>query len=87
MLTVHATWQFSLIGSIPKIKFIHWLRQCHRYLSPYMIYHSKILTTRAPYTYIHATHLTFCGRTLKHTLFEIVYEEEKEPQNKSMPIF
>ena len=52
-----------------------------------VIYPNKILTTRAPYTYIHVTHLTFCGRTLKHTLFEIVYEEKKEPQNKSMPIF
>ena len=44
------------------------------------------LTTHDPYTYIHFTHLIFCGRTLKCTLFEIVYEEKKEPQNKSMPI-
>ena len=41
----------------------------------------------APYTYIHITHLTFCGRTLKHTLLEIVYEEENEAQNKTMAIF
>ena len=31
----------------------------------------------------HTPHI--CGRTLKHTIFEIVYEEKKEPQNKSMP--
>ena len=85
--TAHATLQNSLIGSIPKIKFFHWSRQCHRYLGPYMISPNKSLTTRAPYTYIHVTHLTVCGRTLKHTLFEIVYEEKKEPQNKRMPIF
>ena len=45
------------------------------------------LTMRNLNTYIHVTHLTICGTTLKHTLFEMVYEEEKEPQNKSMPIF
>ena len=45
------------------------------------------LTTPAPYTYIHITHLTFCGRTLKHTIFEVVYEEKSNPKNKRMPIF
>ena len=86
ILTAHATQQNSLIGSIPKIEFSHWLRQCCQYLGPYMISPNKILTTCPPYTYIHVTHLTFCGRAPKHTLFKIVYEEEKEPQNKSMPI-
>ena len=57
--TVHATQQNFLIGSIPKIEFFHWLRQCCRYLGPYMISPNKILTTHAPYTYIHVTHLTF----------------------------
>ena len=78
-LTVHATQQNSLIGSIPKIKFFYWPRQCHQYLGPYRIYPNKILTMHIPYTYIHVMNLTVCGRTLKHTLFEIVYEEEKEP--------
>ena len=87
LLIACTTQQNSLIGSIPKIKFFPWLRQCHQYLSPYAISPNKILTTHAPYTYVHVTHLTVCGRTLKHTLFEIVYEEKKEPQNKSMPIF
>ena len=64
MLTANATQQASPIGLIPKIKFIRWSRQCHQYLGPCMIYPNKSLTTRAPYTYIHATHLTFCGRTL-----------------------
>ena len=72
MLTAHKTQQNSLIGSIPKIKFFHWSRQCHRYLGPYMISPNKILTTCTPYTYIHVMHLTVCGRTLNHTLFEIV---------------
>ena len=79
--------QNFLICSIPKIEFFHWSRQCHQYLGPYVISTNKILTTHAPYTYIHVTHLTFCGRALKHILCEIVYEEKKEPQNKSMPIF
>ena len=42
---------------------------------------------QTPYTYTQVMHLTVCGRTLKRTLFGIVYEEENEPQNKSMPIF
>ena len=50
MLTVHATQQNSLIGSIPKIEFFHWLGQCHRYLGPYMISPNKILTMHTPYT-------------------------------------
>ena len=87
VLAVHATQQNSLSGSIPKIEFFPWSRQCHQYLSPHMISPTKILTPHAPYTYIHVMHLTFYGRTLKHALFEIVYEEKKEPQNKSMPIF
>ena len=66
---------------------LHWSRQCCQYLGPSMISPNKILITCAPYTYRHVMHLTFCGRTLKHTLFEIVYEEEKAPQNNSMPIF
>ena len=70
MLTVHATQQNSLIDSIPRIEFLHWLRQCHQYLGPYIISPNKILTMHAPYTYIHVTHLTVCGRTLMHTLFE-----------------
>ena len=82
MLTAHATQQNSLMGSIPKIEFLYWSRQCHQYLGPCMISPNKILTRHAPYTYIHVMHLTFCGRTLKCTLFEIVYEEKKEPQNK-----
>ena len=86
-LTVNTKQQNSLIGSIPKVEFFHWSRQCHQYLGPYLISPNKILTTCTPYTYIHVTHLTFCGRALKHTLFEIVYEEEKEPTKKSMPIF
>ena len=59
VLTVHATQQNSLIGSIPKIEFFHWSRQCHQYPSPYTISPNKILTMRAPYTYIHvrASHL------------------------------
>ena len=85
--TACATQQNSLIGSIPKIEIFHWSRQCCQYLGPYMISPNKILIMHAPYTYIQVIHLTFCGRTLKHTLFEIVYEEKKEPQNKSMPIF
>ena len=40
------------------------------------------LTMHAPYTYIHVMHLTFYGRTLKHTLFEIVYEEKKNPKQE-----
>ena len=86
MHTAHATQPNHLIGSIPKIKLFHWPRQCHQYLSLYTISPNKSLTTCAPYTYIRVMHLTFCGRTPKHTLFEIVYEEKKEPQNKSMPI-
>ena len=43
VLTAHATQQNSLIGSIPKIKFFHWLRQCHQYLGPYTITPNKIL--------------------------------------------
>ena len=86
-LTACTTQQNSLIGSIPKIELFHWSRQCHRYLGPYVISPNKMLTTCTPSTYIHVTHLTVCGRTLKLTLFEIVYEEKKEPQNKSMPIF
>ena len=40
----------------------------------------------------HSLHIYTCHtphilwKNLKHALFEIVYEEEKEPQNKSMPI-
>ena len=78
MCTACATQPNFLIGSIHKIKFFHWSRQCHRYLGPYMISPNKILTTHAPYTYIHVTHLKFCGRTIKCILFEIVYEEKKE---------
>ena len=85
-LTAHGTQPNSLIGSIPKIKFFHWSRQCHQYLGRYVISPNKLFTIRTPYTYIHVTHLTFYGRTLKHTQFEIVYEEKKEPQDKSMPI-
>ena len=85
--TACATQQNSLIGSIPKIKFFHWLRQWHQYLSPYMISSNNILTTHTPYTYIHVIHFKFYVTTLKCTLFEIVYEEKKEPRNKSMPIF
>ena len=81
------TQQNSLIGSIPKIKFFHWLRQCHQYFGPYTIYPNKILTTCAPCTYMHVMHRTFYGRTLNCTRFEIVYEEKEECQNKSMPIF
>ena len=86
MLTVHATQQNSLIGSIPKIGFslvetmssISW--SLHDF-SQQDFNHAHSLDN------IHVMHLTFCGRTLMHTLFEIVYKEEKEPQNKSMPIF
>ena len=60
MHTAHATQQNSLIGSIPKIKFFHWPRQCHQYLSLHTISPNKSLITRDPYTYIHFTHLTFC---------------------------
>ena len=82
MCTACTTQQNSLIGSIPKIEFFHW-RQCHLYLGPYAVYPNKILTTCAPYTYIHVTHLTFYGRTIKCTIFEIVYGKKKEVQNKS----
>ena len=74
--TAHVTQQNSLIGSIAKIKIFHWSRCCHQYLSPYMISPNKILTTSIPYTYIHVTRITFGGRTLRHTLFEIVHEEK-----------
>ena len=88
MHTAHATQQNSLIGSIPKIKVSHWLRQCHQYLGPYTISPNNILTTHSLHIYTcHAKNLTFCGRTLQHTLFEIVYKEQKELQNKSIPIF
>ena len=73
-LTACTTQQNSLVGSIPKIKFFHW----SRYLSPYTISPNKILTLSTPYTYVHVMHLAFYGKTLKHTLFEIVYEEKKE---------
>ena len=49
VLTVHATQQNSLIGSIPKIEIFHWLRQCHQNLGPYTISPNKILTMHAPY--------------------------------------
>ena len=87
MHTVHTTQLNSLIGSIPIIKFFHRLRQCHQYLGQYTISPNMSLTMCAPYTYIHVMHLTFYGITLKHTIFEIVYEEKEEPQNESMPIF
>ena len=73
MLIACATQQNPLIGSIPKIEFFHWSRQCHQYLTLYMIYPNKILTTCDPYTYIHVMHFIFCGRSLKHTLFEIAH--------------
>ena len=57
----------------------HWSKQCHQYLGPYIISSNKILTMHAPYTYIYVKHLTGYGRTLKHTLFDIVYEEKKGP--------
>ena len=57
-----------------------------RYLSPYMISKNKIFTMDIPYTYIHVTHLIFCGRIFKHTILEIVYDE-KEQKTEHMPIF
>ena len=59
MLTVHATQQNSLIGSIPKSRVFYWSRQCCQYLGPYVISPNKILTMHNPYTYIHVMHLTF----------------------------
>ena len=53
MHTACTTQQNFLIGSIPKIKVFHWLRQCHQYLGPYMISPNKILTMHAPYTHIY----------------------------------
>ena len=46
---------------------------------PYVIFPNKILSTHAPYPYIHVTHITVCGRTLKYTLFNIVYNKEGTP--------
>ena len=85
------TSQNSLIGSIPKIKFFI----CRENVVETMLSISQSLCIFSqqdfnhtpPHTYIHVTDLTFCQRTLKHTLFEIVYQEKKEPQNKSMPVF
>ena len=58
MHTACTTQQNSLIGSIPKIEFFHWSRQCCRYLGPYMITPNQIFTTHVPHTYIcHASHI------------------------------
>ena len=56
MYTACATQQNSLMGSIPKIKFFHWLRQCCQYLGPYMTSPNQILTTQAPHRYIYIYH-------------------------------
>ena len=42
-----------------------------------MISPNKILTSCAPYTYIHVMHLTFYGRTLKH-----VWGEKRTPRQE-----
>ena len=60
--TAHITQQNFLIGSSSKIKLFHWSRQCHGYLSPYVISHYDM---HAPYTYIHVMHLTILWKNLQ----------------------
>ena len=78
MCTVHTTQQNTWIGSIPKIMFFHWLRQCHQYLSPYIISPNQIFTTCAPHTYIYVTHLTFLWKYLQAYNIEGTVQQEKE---------
>ena len=54
--TACTTQQNSLIHSIPKIEFFHWLGQCHQYLGPYMISPRQSFTTPAPHT--HMSHIS-----------------------------
>ena len=75
--TACATQQNSLIGSIPKIKFIQWLRQCHQYLGPYMISPNQIFTTCDPHTYIcHTSHILW--KNLQSYNIEVTVQQEKE---------
>ena len=80
----HATQQNSLIGSIPQIKFFHWLRQFHQCLGPYTISVSpnQIITTYAPHIYIYVTHLTFCGRIFKHTILKVEYNKKRNTNSR-----
>ena len=75
--TVHATQQNYLIGSIPKIEFFHWLRQCHQYLGPYLISTNQIFTTHAPHTYIYVIHLTFLWKNLQAYNIEGTVQQAK----------
>ena len=53
-----------------------------------MIYPNKSFTTDIPYTYIHVTHLLFCGRIFKHTIFKIVYgKKELLPKSLSYTFY
>ena len=78
MHTACATQQNSLIGTIPKIEFFHWSRQCHHYLAPYAISPNQIFTTHDPHTYIYVTHLTLLWENLQAYHIEGTVQQEKE---------
>ena len=82
--TAFATQQNSLIGSIPKIKFFHWSRQCHQYLGPYFISPNQRYSKHAPhiYIYIYVIHLTVCGRIFEHTILKVQYNKKRNTNSR-----
>ena len=56
--TSHATQQNSLIGSIPKIKFSHWSRQCCPYLSHYTVSPNQSFIMNVPHTHIYMSDIS-----------------------------
>ena len=78
MCTVHTTQQNTWIGSIHKIMFFHWLRQCRQYLSLHNFSQPDFHHMCPSHIYIYVIHLTFLWKYLQAYNIEGTVQQEKD---------